>query len=182
MAFESQRIAFQTLCANVALNNHANVFTYQKAFGSVQGAVIVAPVEYQPPGNLAGAALEKCRQGEEVPLVTVDGLKLTHCNFIKIDMKGIGPDVILGDQNTLARLKPFLYVINDGPAGWQELTRNIDAQGYRMFWDRPSYFNPNNYLENRENVFGQMVSLNIFCVHRDVAANIEGMAPVEVPQ
>src|SRR6266849_820213 len=45
MAFEPQRIVFQMLCANIALNALPNVVTYQAAVGRDAGSVIVPPVD-----------------------------------------------------------------------------------------------------------------------------------------
>ncbi len=44
-AFEPQRIVFQTLCANLALNQCANVFAQQVALGKEPGFTMVPPVE-----------------------------------------------------------------------------------------------------------------------------------------
>src|SRR4051812_3357049 len=41
VAFEPQRLIFQTLCANVALNNLTNVLTFQQAVGDTRGVVQV---------------------------------------------------------------------------------------------------------------------------------------------
>ena len=45
MAFEPQRLAFQSLCANVALNNLANVWCHQAAFGDAVGHITVPDLD-----------------------------------------------------------------------------------------------------------------------------------------
>ena len=45
VAFEPQRIVFQTLCANLALNNLTNVFCYQQAAGAKPGSLVVPPLD-----------------------------------------------------------------------------------------------------------------------------------------
>ncbi len=44
--FEPQRIVFQTLCANLAINQCANVFAYQSAVGATIGTIHVPPMDH----------------------------------------------------------------------------------------------------------------------------------------
>ena len=44
-AFRAATIVYQTLCANLALNQCANVFAQQMALGSEAGSIMVPPVE-----------------------------------------------------------------------------------------------------------------------------------------
>ena len=63
-AFEPQRIVFQTLCANVALNNLVNVYCLQQAVGSESGSIIVPNLDYQVENNFGGLTLGSSTQGE----------------------------------------------------------------------------------------------------------------------
>src|SRR6478672_202977 len=57
VAFEPQRIVYQTLCANLALNNLPNVFALQQAAGSRPGGIKIPPVDYWHENNFGGLAL-----------------------------------------------------------------------------------------------------------------------------
>ena len=87
VAFEPQRIVFQTLCANLALNSILNVECYQKAVGQQAGSLIVPPLDYTVDNNFGGLGLGTYTTGESVPLVAIDDLNLNACHFIKIDIE-----------------------------------------------------------------------------------------------
>ncbi|HAO19612.1 MAG TPA: FkbM family methyltransferase, partial [Desulfobacteraceae bacterium] len=42
-------------------------------------------------------------------------------------------------------------------------------------------FNPNNFAGNRENVFGNIVSVNLLCIPKEAATNIDGLREVLSP-
>ncbi len=77
LAFEPQRIVFQTLCANLALNSHSNVFAFQQAVGAAAGTVVVPSIDYRRSGNFGGLELGAYQQGEQVPVVTLDSFALS---------------------------------------------------------------------------------------------------------
>jgi len=180
-AFEPQRIVFQTLCANMALNSITNAWCLLEAAGSEAGVLIVPSLNYQQSGNFGGIALGSSSAGEPVPVVTIDSLNLPSCQLIKIDVEGMEETVLRGAVNTVARFKPILYVENDRPAKSESLIRYIDSLGYAMYWHLPRLYNPQNFLGNSLNVFGEIVSRNMLCFHRSVARHIEGFQPVQVP-
>lgn len=182
IAFEPQRVVFQTLCANVALNSLTNVFCFQQAVGEQAGTIIVPPLDYTKDNNFGGLALGSFQYGETVPVVTIDSLALNRCHMVKIDVEGMERAVIAGAVETLTRLKPLLYVENDRAEKSAELVRSIDSLGYAMYWHKPPLFNPQNFLQNPVNHYPNIVSKNMVCVHRSMAGHIDGFEPVVVPQ
>src|SRR4029077_19152386 len=56
-AFEPQRIVFQTLCANVALNQLTNVRTLQAAVGAQCGTLLVPAIDPATRANFGGVTL-----------------------------------------------------------------------------------------------------------------------------
>ena len=76
-AFEPQRLFFQTLCANVALNSIVNVYAHQAAVGAATGSIRVPVASpWQEEANFAALALRDYQSGEEVPLASLDSLDL----------------------------------------------------------------------------------------------------------
>jgi FkbM family methyltransferase len=181
LAFEPQRIVFQTLCANLALNSVANVDCRRQAVGDVTGEIVVPEIDYRRDANFGGLALGSHQDGERVPLVTIDGLNLRRCHLMKIDVEGMEQAVLQGATATLSRLKPVLYVENDRDQKSADLIRFLDAQGYTMFWHAPPLFNPRNFFNNPQDVFGNIVSRNMLCLHKSIPHNIEGIEAVRVP-
>jgi len=45
-------------------------------------------------------------------VLTIDGLNLPKCHFIKIDVEGMEQEVLEGAVRTIAALSPILYVEN----------------------------------------------------------------------
>ncbi|MBI3838866.1 MAG: FkbM family methyltransferase [Planctomycetia bacterium] len=180
LAFEPQRILYQTLCANLALNSIPNVFCFNSALGAAPGSVIIPSFNYLKEGNFGGLALGEYQAGEPVPVLTLDSYKLTRCDFLKADVEGMEQQVLLGASNTIARLRPILYVENDKVDKQVALVRSIDAMGYCMYWHLPYYFNPENFFNNQENVFSDLVSMNMLCLPKERRQNVEGLTPVQI--
>jgi hypothetical protein len=47
LAFEPQRIVYQTLCGNLALNSITNVFCWNTAVGAENGEIVVPALDYK---------------------------------------------------------------------------------------------------------------------------------------
>lgn len=178
LAFEPQRMIFQVLCANMALNSIPNVFCSHAAVGARRGTVKVPSLDYTLPANYGGLSLGEDQFGEDVALVTLDGENLPRCDFLKIDVEGMEKDVIEGASKMIERHKPIMYVENNDRSA--DLIRRIDSLGYAMYWHNASYFKAGNFFSNPNNVFPNCASRNMFCVHRGVRHEAQGFAPVEV--
>ncbi len=180
-AFEPQRILFQTLCANLALNSVTNTHCFQQAVGAAPGMIYVPMIDYTQSNNFGGLELGAFTQGEPTPVVTLDSLQLLRCHMIKIDVEGMEQQVLEGARQTISRHKPVVYLENDRPDKSDALIRMLDAQGYNLFWHKPPLFNPNNFLGNQENCFGRIVSKNMIGVHRERTGDVNGFERVAVP-
>ena len=180
LAFEPQRVIFQTLCANIALNNLTNVACFQQALADAPGQIVVPSLDYQAQGNFGGLALGAFVHGESVPVVTLDSLELRRCDFLKVDVEGMEQAVLQGARQTIARLQPVLYVENDRPEKSNTLVRCIDSLGYTMYWHRPLMFNPHNFFGSPENVFGNTASFNMLCISRSSRRQVVGLEPVSL--
>ena len=80
IAYEPQRILFQTLCANLAINNITNVECRRGAVGAAPGEIRVPTPDYSQEGNFGALALGDYERGELVPVETIDGLWLARCD------------------------------------------------------------------------------------------------------
>lgn len=181
MAFEPQRIVFQTLCANVALNSLANVHCIQNAVGAAPGMIKIPLLDYAQPNNFGGLALGSWDVGEQVVVVTIDSFNLQRCHFIKMDVEGMEEQALRGAVQTIERHKPILYVENDKADKSAALIRYIDSLGYNMYWHTPGYFNPNNFFNHQTDVFNNIISLNMLCIHKSIPQNLKDFNQVEVP-
>ncbi len=180
-AFEPQRVVFQTLCANVALNGCPNVFTHQAAIGAAPGEILVPFLPPSLPNNFGGLSLQGSKRGERVPLLTLDTLGLTACRFLKLDCEGMETEALRGGANMVRALRPIMYVENDRQDRSAELIGLLLAWNYQLYWHLPPLFSPNNFNEDPENIFDNIVSFNMLCVPAELKMTIRGLRPVEAP-
>lgn len=92
-AFEPQRIVFQMLCGNVALNELGNVKTLPNAVGATAGRTKVPTLNYGGVNNFGGLAVGG-DAGEDVAVIRVDDLELPAVRLMKIDVEGMEMDVL----------------------------------------------------------------------------------------
>ncbi|HUT37493.1 MAG TPA: FkbM family methyltransferase [Planctomycetota bacterium] len=180
-AFEPQRVLFQLLCANVALNSLLNVRCRHAALGEARGTLRLPALDYEAEANFGGVALGQGQAGEAVRVETVDGLDLARCSLLKADVEGMEAEVLKGAARTIARHKPILYVENDREERSAGLIQLILSLGYRMYWHLPPLFRPDNYRDCRADVFGPVVSSNMLCIHPSTCATVTGLTEITEP-
>lgn len=177
-AFEPQRLAFQTLCANLALNSCANVHAHHAAIGQAEGETLVPFLPPDQPANFGGVSLPGATAGERVPLRTLDALGLGACALIKLDLEGMEVEALQGGAALIARLRPLLYVENDREARAQELVALLRAWRYRLYWHLPPLFVADNFAADPENIFGAVVSINMLCIPEERGITVRGLREV----
>jgi FkbM family methyltransferase len=182
-AFEPQRIVFQTLCANLALNACANVVAMPVAIGAAAGEVMVPFLPPDRPTNfgglsLIGGAAVRANGSERAPLRTLDGLGLRACHFLKLDLEGMEIDALRGGADLVKRTRPHLYVENDRREHSAALIELLRSWGYRLYWHKPPLFSPENFAGDPENVFGNIVSINMLCIAGERDITVKGLREV----
>jgi FkbM family methyltransferase len=182
LAFEPQRLLFQTLCGNMALNSITNAWCWNMALGDEPGDIGIPSPDPTQRADFGGVSAGDCEGGERVAVTTIDNFELPRCDFIKIDVEGMEEQVLRGAEQTIRRSRPILYVECDRPGREASLLRYLDSLGYRMFWHRPPLFNPHNFHEYRDNVFGETASNNLLCFDRACRHELTGFQEATVPQ
>ena len=182
LAFEPQRVIFQILCANLALNGLSHVEAFHAAAGREPGTITVPRLDYTARQNFGGVSLGSHAAGEAVQQMTIDGLKLPACHLLKIDVEGMEGEVLAGAEQTIRRWRPVLYVENDRPEKSAELIRQALGLGYRLYWHLPRLFNPHNYFGVTENIFGTIVSANMLGFHTSVSQNMTDLREITDPE
>jgi FkbM family methyltransferase len=177
-AYEPQRIVYQTLAGNMALNSVTNVFCYQQAVSDKEDILLVPCLDYAASNNFGGLELGTAAEGEPVLSVVLDELGFPRVDFIKLDVEGMELQALRGAQALLRKCRPYLYVENDRPEKSAALIEYIASLDYQMVWHRPPLFNPDNFAGNKENVFPDIHSLNMFCIPAEKKMNLHGFEPV----
>ena len=104
-AFEPQQKIYAELLSNLFLNNINNVTAIRKALGDSFGELEMEV----PPRNNEGAT-GFGNNGELVPIIPLDSLRLKDISFIKIDVEGAEKMVLEGARQTITRDKPVVYI------------------------------------------------------------------------
>ena len=154
-AFEPQSGIFSKLQNTVSLNDHTRkkVQLYNVALGDECKKTSMQPIEErrfdEHRVSLASVALGD--GGEDVNMITLDSLKLTSCDFIKIDVEGVETLVLKGAQRTIDLFHPIIvFEHND-----ENLTPPMnpfriltEKHGYRTFqyldWSNWLTWHPDN--------------------------------------
>lgn len=174
-AFEPQRIVFQMLCANVALNSLVNVECVQAAVGAEPGVVLIPEIDYSVQANYGGIEVSTFEEGSQVPRVVLDDfLDARAPTLVKIDVEGMEADVLEGGRRFLARFRPVLYVENDRVERSRALIELVRDLGYRAYWHLAPLYNEQNFRGNAENIFENVVATNMLCVPREVPLTFSG--------
>jgi FkbM family methyltransferase len=181
-AFEPQRIVFQALCANLALNQCINVFARQSAVGAHTGTIRVPSHDPSVRYNFGGVSLRNEEGGEVVPLVTLDSLELGACHFLKADVEGMEAEVLRGGEKLIMVRRPIMYLENDNLERSEELLGIVARLDYNAYWHFPRVFNPTNFFGDGENIFGLIQSINVVCVPKEMNLVVEGLRKVQSTQ
>lgn len=158
--YEPQRVVFQILCANLALNARTNVFARHCAVGAEAGSIRIEAGDYEQPWNygafslVAGYSAEGRYPGpvalETVPIARLDDdadlAERGRLDLLKVDAEGFELPVLEGAAGLIARHRPPIFVENNAPDRFEALLAALRALGYACWWycssrSRESNFN-----------------------------------------
>jgi FkbM family methyltransferase len=166
MAFEPQRLVFQNLCANLALNHVLNAIPMREACGAAAGTVIIPIVDPRVPQNF-GAFTSSRRRPTATPSRSC-GWTISHpaLRLLKVDVEGMELEVLQGRGEMIATAARFLYVENDRKEKSPELIRYIASLGYEMYWHHPPLFKPEQLLRQQGERLRRRGVAEMLCVDR----------------
>lgn len=179
-AFEPQRINYNILCANVAINSILNVSCILGGASDMPGITKVPLLDPNRAQNFGAINIEKFDAGEPVQLIPIDGLKLQNCNLIKIDVEGMESKVIEGADDTIEEYKPIIFAENNRTEGSEELLSMLIDYGYKCYWHVSKYYNPKNFFKNKENVFPNLTpEVNLLALPKPIKSTNKSVFPVK---
>ena len=152
-AFEPQRLVFQTLCANVALNSLTNVECENKADTDRDGPILVEDLNPNSQVNFGGLELGTSKTNRAVAAVRLDSyLNRRQLDFLKADVQGMEEACLRGARETLKRYGTVLYIENDQPEKSPSLISCLFEMEYAVYWHLPQFFNPANFAKDPHNI------------------------------
>jgi len=169
-SFEPNPDIFNLLTTNLALNPELSqhVFCHALALGQQTGEMTLA---YNPANSGGGSisqdrSLEKFHHQVRMDRLdnTVQSLSLARIDFIKIDVEGFEPEVLLGGESVIEKFHPWLY-IEITPAWFQirghsmqQIIEKLIAWNYELLGEVDQKFIP--YLKN-EQLFRSLHQFNL---------------------
>lgn len=113
ISFEPQRLIYQMLCGNVAINALLNVTCVNAVVGASPGEVTIPTLDPHSSMNFGALSVAGHATGERVSRICIDDLGLEKCDLIKIDAEGMDLDVLDGAHGVISALKPIISVENN---------------------------------------------------------------------
>ncbi len=180
LAFEPQRLVYQTLCGNMAINSITNVHCWNAAVGDQRGEICVPRVDHERDIDLSSVEIGGS-EGERVPVIQLDGMNLPRCNLVRIALSGMETAVLDGAAALLKRLKPIIHISSQlDPAREAKLLERLGELGYAPYWHTAELFNPLNHAGNTENVFGSQSERCLLCVDATLESHLTGFVKATV--
>ena len=167
VAAEPQRIVYQMLCANLALNNLKNVQARICGFGAERGSLRVPPRDYDRDGNFGAVTLQPDGPGELVPVQPIDALGLPQCHLIKVDVEGMEQAVLEGARDTITTHRPALYVENNKRDQSPSLISMLQDLDYRLWWHIPRLYREDNFRGHAVDIFDNTININMLGLPAD---------------
>jgi FkbM family methyltransferase len=148
IALEAQRVIFQLLCANAALNGLTNVTALHRAASNQTGMLMLPSCDYASPWNYGsfslggGFSTEGDFTGEtaveKVAVTRLDdllpGLDLERLDLLKIDAEAHEREILEGAAATIAKYRPVIFVENNDEANGDALIARIAGMDYAPYW------------------------------------------------
>jgi FkbM family methyltransferase len=172
-AFEPQRIVFQLLCANIALNQHMNVNTFNTAVTASEQIVHLPNLDPLVFNNFGAASLQpSSNTAYPVKGIPLDALSFPRLDFIKIDAEGSEPEIVRGAVELLQKHQPLVYAEYYPERHSECLIHLFRTLDYRVYMHPTPSFNPSNFNKEAKNIFGEYVEHSLFCVPKTKALGV----------
>ena len=165
VAFEPQHVLFQILCANVALNQHLNIYSFNEAIYDSRCVFNFPKIDYRQPHNF-GCFHSIQSEGRQVQANVLDHYGFHSVDLIKIDVEGTEPEVIVGATKTIRQHQPFIYSEYHPTEHSQNLIQLIQGFDYDVYLHHANSFNPNNFKKAATDILNGYRETNIFCAPR----------------
>ena len=164
-AVEPVRLAFQLLCANVALNGLRNVHACNGWLDAGAGSVAATDVQ----ARLAPAA----EPGEVFRGFSIDSMGLQALHLLKLNIPGTLRGVLAGAGDALRTHRPMIYARLSGVDAAEAEVRALKEHGYRCWSHTPSMFNRDNHGAHAANIFPGCVMQNVIAIPVEARSELD---------
>ena len=149
VAIEAQRLIYQMLNANMALNNLDNVWTYHAVISDVCGQdFLLECPNLNFPANYGAYEINKnlvhsdydgtnFMPPEPVKSITIDSIGVDNCALLKLDIEGVEHLALAGSVNLIKKSKPIIF-FERHKTNYEE-AKNILRECEYDLWELPEY-------------------------------------------
>ena len=120
LAIEAQERLFYALAGNIVINNLSNARAIWSALSDKKGSIDIPEPNYSMPASYGSLELIQTAESEDigqkldktqaVDAITIDSLKLTRLDYIKLDVEHMEEIVLAGAKKTIKSLKPLVQI------------------------------------------------------------------------
>jgi FkbM family methyltransferase len=188
-AFEPQPRIFQLLATNCVLNGCTNARLFNMGAGEAPGQITISEIGYDTDINYGALSLSTLEQAGAaasapatriVPIVRLDDVyDRDTLKLIKIDVEGMELEVLKGASRLLTEMRPVLYIENEFADKSPALVRHVWEAGYVAWWHIAACYNPGNVRGRTDNIFGTASCVNMLCIPKERAGEINGLDKIE---
>jgi FkbM family methyltransferase len=179
MAFEPQRLSFQILCGNMAINSIKNVDCLNCGLSSKNDELYIDEISPNTEYNFGSLSMNNKKAGVRTFVFELDHFfGLGKLDLLKIDVEGMEKEVINGAKSVIEKYKPFIYVENDRAENSKELIELIESLDYKLYWHFPYLINPEKIGDDESSIFYNKISANMVCFHKSSAVDMKSFEPV----
>jgi len=134
--FEPQLEMYNLLHHNIVKNNFTKVTALNNGVANISikssmsksvldGDNVGKDIEYGTGKRFNLGGLQIGNGGEEIETITIDSLGLTECDYIKIDVEGFEPLVLIGAEQTIKKFKPTILFESNHKVVSKEMAKSF---------------------------------------------------------
>ncbi|QLB20859.1 hypothetical protein A6B43_04620 [Vespertiliibacter pulmonis] len=189
ICFEPQRIIFQQLCCNLALNNLTNVETFRIGVSNQMTTQWIETSDYNQRWNYGSFSLNHGfnTEGrflgnishEEIDIIALDNFPpiqyLPSLTLLKIDAEGLDISVLQGAQNIIQLHHPFIFIeVHNSTV--EDTLKELNRQEYQAYWIISERYQSDNFNQSAPIESG--IDINFLCVPNHLDENISETYPI----
>jgi FkbM family methyltransferase len=173
-AVEPRREIYTVLAENIAINACHNVTALNMGLGNIERSLNLPFVDLGTPENFGSLSLAECPpdpNSYEIQVSTIDGLGIGKIDMIKLDVEGMERQVLDGATLSVLQHRPVIFCECNSINSGAELLDFCHQHQYKAYAFLASAYNPDNFNEVRENIFGDSKELMLLLLPRPKDAN-----------
>ena len=145
-----------------------NVFLGQYAVSNRKTTCYISDYDPNQISNFGAVSVVAHITGIQVTAIDLDTAGLDPPDFIKIDAEGHELQVLQGCQQIIQQYCPVVYYEAHESHDLREIYMLLSEDRYRFYWAQVNNYNPANFANNPDNIFGGSALMSILAWPRNL--------------